>query len=737
MDEIHGTVEGIVFKNDENGYVVAHLKEKKKKITITGCIPYITEGQSLRLLGNWVVHPQFGQQFNVRACEEVVPDSLEGIEKYLSSGIISGIGPVTAKKIVAHFGKETLNILDNSIEKLKEIEGIGQKKVETISKSYSKHAELRNIMVFFQTYGVTVKQCVKIHKRFGNDSINVVKENPYILTDEIAGIGFKTADKIARNLGIDQESPFRIQCGVRYVVNQFCGMGNTCMPLDKFFEESKKILLVDEESINANLQDSVLGGSLKVELVDGKECVFTMPYYYCELSVTNKILTLTTSNYDKLNIDVNKEIKEFEKENKIKFAPIQEEAIKGAFENGIEIITGGPGTGKTTIIKCITEIFEEASMSVSMAAPTGRAAKRMSEATGRESKTIHRLLELGVRDDEDDEVFSSEESKLQCDVVIIDEASMIDILLMNNLLKAISMGTRLIIVGDSDQLPSVGPGNVLRDLIESKCVKVVRLKQIFRQAEESMIVVNAHKINNGEMPILNKKGKDFYFINCDETEKILDTMVGLINERLPKFNKNWNKVRDIQILTPMRRGALGVENLNSCLQKILNPQSNSKKELKFKELIFRVGDKVMQTKNNYNLKWTRVSGEGEEEGMGVFNGDIGYVTEVEDDRVSIVFDDEKKIVYDNIYLDELELAYAMTVHKSQGSEFPVVIMPMFMGPPLLMNKNLFYTGITRAKQMVTLVGLPKAIHFMINNNRSFERYSALKWRILNILSDET
>ncbi|KYH29366.1 MULTISPECIES: ATP-dependent RecD-like DNA helicase [Clostridium] len=736
MTEIQGKVEDIVFKNEDNGYVVAHIKDKKRKITITGCMPFILEGQNLKVQGEWVKHPHFGQQFKVTSCEEIVPNSLEGIEKYLSSGIISGIGPVTAKKIVEHFGEKTLEILDEDIERLKEIEGIGNKKVETIAKSYSKQREIRNIMVFLQTYGVTVKQCVKIHKKYGVNSIKVVKENPYTLTDDISGIGFKTADKIARSLGIESNSPFRIQCGIRYIVNQFCSMGNTYMPLEKLLKECKDMLMVSEDEILSSIQESVLNGKLKVEKIENEEAVFTMPYYYCELSVTSKILTLSISNYDNIKIDVESEIEKFEKDNNIKFAPTQIEAIKGAFTNGIEIITGGPGTGKTTIIKCITEIFENASMTVFMAAPTGRAAKRMSEATGREAKTIHRLLEMGFSDDEDTEFLRSEESPLQCDVLIIDEASMIDILLMNNLLKAISVGTRLIIVGDADQLPSVGPGNVLRDLIESKCVKVVRLKDIFRQAEESMIVVNAHKINNGEMPILNKKNKDFYFLNCEEQEKILDTLVELINERLPKFNKNWNSFKDIQILSPMRKGILGIENLNKRLQHILNPNDKNKSEKEFKDTIFRLGDKVMQTKNNYNLKWTRIDGDGEPEGLGVFNGDIGYICEVDEDKVSVIFDEERKVVYDNIYLDELELAYAMTVHKSQGSEFPVVIMPMFMGPPLLMNRNLFYTGITRAKQMVVLVGLRKAISFMISNNRSFERYSALKWRILNILEGD-
>lgn len=735
MADIQGTVESIVFKNESNGYVVAYIKDKKLRITITGFIPYISEGQNLKLSGEWFKHPQFGEQFRVTAYEEVVPNSLEGIEKYLSSGIISGIGPITAKKIIEHFGEKTLEILDSNIERLNEIEGIGAKKIDTIASSYSKQREVRNIMVFLQTYGVTAKQCIKIHKKYGANSINTVKENPYTLTDDISGIGFKTADKIARSLGIESNSPFRIQCGIKYIVNQFCSMGNTYMPLDKLIKETENILNVNKKDIEQNIQDSVLNGNLKLEIINNQECVFTMPYYYCELSVTSKILTLATSNYDNIKINVVEEINNFEKANNIKFALTQVEAIKGAFENGLEIITGGPGTGKTTIIKCITEIFENHGMNVFMAAPTGRAAKRMSDATGRESKTIHRLLELGFSEDEEMDFYRGEETPLQCDVLIVDEASMIDILLMNSLLKAIPMGTRLIIVGDADQLPSVGPGNVLRDLIESKCVKVVRLKDIFRQAEESMIVVNAHKINNGEMPILNKKNKDFYFLKAEEQNEILDILVQLINKRLPTFNNDWDKIKDIQILTPMRKGILGVENLNKKLQEILNPKDKEKEELIFKDTLFRIGDKVMQTKNNYNLKWTRVSGEGEKEGIGVFNGDIGYICEIDEEKLVVVFDEERKIVYDNVYLDELEIAYAMTVHKSQGSEFPVVIMPMFMGPPLLMNKNLFYTGITRAKKMVVLVGLLKSVNFMIANKKSYERYSALKWRILNILED--
>lgn len=736
ISELQGTVEDIVFHNEENGYVVAKIRDKSELVTIVGCIPYITEGQSLRLKGQWVIHPQFGQQFKVESCEELLPNSIVGIEKYLASGIIVGIGPVTAKKIVEKFGEEALDILDNDIERLKEIEGIGDKKIEIIYESYCKQREVKNIMVFLQTYGVTPNQCMKIYKRFGANSISVVKDNPYILTEEVSGIGFKTADKIARSLGVEVNSPFRIQSGIKYVINEFCSLGNTYMPINKLVKEGQEILGVSKEDIENNIYECALEGKIKIETIEGVESVFNLPYYYCELSVTKKVLTLALGQYEKLDIDINSEIEEFEEKNKIKFAASQKEAIQGIVDNGIEVITGGPGTGKTTIINCILDIFQKAGLRVMMGAPTGRAAKRMTESTGKEAKTIHRLLEMGYSDDESVMFSKDEETPLECDVIIIDEASMVDIMLANSLFKAIGLGTRVIIVGDVDQLPSVGPGNVLRDIIDSSCVKVVRLKDIFRQAQESMIIVNAHKINNGEMPLLNEKNKDFYFIKEEQQDKILSTLIDLISTRLPKFNKEWNKMQHIQVLSPMRKGALGVYNLNIKLQEILNPPDNKKKEKQYRDMCFRVGDKVMQTKNNYSIKWTRIAGSGDNEGIGVFNGDVGYIEDIDEENntVTVIFDEERKVPYDNVYLDELDLAYAITIHKSQGSEFPVVIMPAFMGPPLLMNRNLLYTGITRAKQMVVLVGIPKALQFMINNNRGFERFSSLKWRINDILN---
>jgi exodeoxyribonuclease V alpha subunit len=738
VSELQGNVEEIVFHNEENGYVVAKLRDRGELSTIVGCIPYIAEGQNLKLNGQWIVHPQFGQQFKVDTCEELLPSSIVGIERYLSSGIIFGIGPVTAKKIVEKFGEQTLNILDNNIDRLREIEGIGEKKIEIIYESYSKQREVKNIMVFLQTYGVTPNQCVKIYKRFGADSIGKVKENPYILTEEISGIGFKTADKIARSLGVEVNSHFRIQSGIKYIINEFCSLGNTYMPAERLIKEGEEILLVAKDEIENNLFECALEGKLKIETIEGVNCVFTLPYYYCELGVTKRIITLASSHYDKLKIDVENEIKEFEDNNNMEFAPSQKEAIQGIVENGIEVITGGPGTGKTTIINCILDVFKKAGLRVMMCAPTGRAAKRMSEATGKEAKTIHRLLEMGYEDDDSSMFSKDEETPLECDVLIIDEASMIDIVLMNSLLKAVGIGMRVIIVGDVDQLPSVGPGNVLRDIIESNCVKVVRLKDIFRQSKESMIIVNAHKINNGEMPLLNEKNKDFYFIKEEIPDNVLNTLLSLVSTRLPKFNKEWSDLNNIQVLSPMRKGALGVHNLNIKLQEILNPPNKHKKEKAFRDMYFRVGDKVMQTKNNYSIKWTRIYGNGDNEGVGVFNGDVGFVEDIdgENNTITVIYDEERRVVYDSVYIEELDLAYAITIHKSQGSEFPVVVIPAFMGPQLLMNRNLLYTGITRAKQMVVLVGYPKALHFMINNNRSFERFSSLKWRIKDILEGQ-
>lgn len=739
MEALNGIVESIVFKSSDTGYTVIKFRENNIIHTAVGVLPHVKEGQNLKITGSWVNHSQFGKQFKVEECEEILPTSKDGIEKYLSSGIIQGIGPVTAKKIVNKFGEDTLNILDNNIERLKEIEGIGKKKLETIIESYREQRELKNITIFLQTHGLSVNQCLKIYKKYGASSVDTVKNNPYILCDEISGIGFKTSDKIARSLGIEIDSPFRIQSGIRYVINEFCANGHTFMPKDELIKEASNVLTVSGDIIEENIKNAALDRKIKLERVNDKEGVFTIPNYYCELGITNRILTLAISNFQDISVDVDHLILQFEKKNNITFAESQKDAIISAFQNGIEIITGGPGTGKTTIIKCIIEIFETCGLKVLLGAPTGRAAKRMSESTGKEATTIHRMLDMGVFEKEESVfVTNAEEHSLEADVVIIDEASMIDITLMNALLKSIKVGTRLIIVGDVEQLPSVGAGNVLNDFIESGFTKVVRLKEIFRQGKESMIVVNAHKINKGEMPKLNEKGTDFFFIRNDIQEGILNTIIDLINTRLPKFNSNWDKLKSIQVLVPMKKGVLGVTNLNERIQNVLNPKAPYKKEKEFRSMVFREGDKVMQIKNNYSLKWTRIAGKGEHEGLGVFNGDMGFIESIdlEGKKLSIIFDDERRVIYDFMYLDELDLAYAITIHKSQGSEFPVVIIPAYMGAPLLMNRNLLYTGITRAKEMVVVVGIPKALKYMVDNTRSMERYSSLNWRIKEVISNE-
>ena len=739
MEALNGIVESIVFKSSDTGYTVIKFRENNIIHTAVGVLPHVKEGQNLKITGSWVNHSQFGKQFKVEECEEILPTSKDGIEKYLSSGIIQGIEPVTAKKIVNKFGEDTLNILDNNIERLKEIEGIGKKKLETIIESYREQRELKNITIFLQIHGLSVNQCLKIYKKYGASSVDTVKNNPYILCDEISGIGFKTSDKIARSLGIEIDSPFRIQSGIRYVINEFCANGHTFMPKDELIKEASNVLTVSGDIIEENIKNAALDRKIKLEKVNDKEGVFTIPNYYCELGITNRILTLAISNFQDISVDVDHLILQFEKKNNITFAESQKDAIISAFQNGIEIITGGPGTGKTTIIKCIIEIFETCGLKVLLGAPTGRAAKRMSESTGKEATTIHRMLDMGVFEKEESVfVTNAEEHSLEADVVIIDEASMIDITLMNALLKSIKVGTRLIIVGDVDQLPSVGAGNVLNDFIESGFTKVVRLKEIFRQGKESMIVVNAHKINKGEMPKLNEKGTDFFFIRNDIQEGILNTIIDLINTRLPKFNSNWDKLKSIQVLVPMKKGVLGVTNLNERIQNVLNPKAPYKKEKEFRSMVFREGDKVMQIKNNYSLKWTRIAGKGEHEGLGVFNGDMGFIESIdlEGKKLSIIFDDERRVIYDFMYLDELDLAYAITIHKSQGSEFPVVIIPAYMGAPLLMNRNLLYTGITRAKEMVVVVGIPKALKYMVDNTRSMERYSSLNWRIKEVISNE-
>ncbi|MBZ4664591.1 MAG: ATP-dependent RecD-like helicase [Caloramator sp.] len=733
MIDIEGVVENIVFKNEENGYTVAKIRYNKDLISVVGHIPFINIGQRVKVQGEWVFHPNFGQQIKVHYCEEVKPSTIEGIERYLASGLIKGIGPATAKKIVERFGKDSLDIIEMNPDKLTEVDGIGSKKAEKIAESFKEQRQLKEVMVFLQSYGITAGLGIKIFKRYGEETNAVLKSNPYRLCDEVSGVGFKTADRIAVNLGYDMMSEERVKAGIKYILSQCIANGHVYLPKEELVKECVKILNVPDEIIREQIVMLNLNKEIYIENVDNDEAVYLRYYYLSELYVARKLIELSFQNYNQDFDEIEEEIKEYEEENGIELAKEQREAIEKAVKNGVCVITGGPGTGKTTIIKCIIKLFEKRGLSVVLAAPTGRAAKRITETTGCEAKTIHRLLEMEYMPENEIPIFTKdEESPIEAHAIIIDEASMIDILLMNSLLKAVAKGTRLIIVGDVDQLPSVGAGNVLRDIIESGSICVAKLNKIFRQQDKSLITINAHKINNGEMPILNEKDKDFFFIELDGTQSLNDELVKLVSERLPSFKKDIDPVKDIQILSPMRKGDAGVNSLNISMQSVLNPPAKFKTEKNFRDFVFRRFDKVMQIKNNYNIEWeSLVTGE---KGRGVFNGDIGYIEDIdlENQQIIVMFDD-KKVEYDFSNLEELELAYAITIHKSQGSEFKVVVIPVCFGPPMLMTRNLIYTGVTRAKELVVLIGNRAALKYMIKNNTITKRYSGLRCRIINYL----
>lgn len=732
MVEIEGTIEEVIFQNDQNGYAVLEVNTKDDAYTVVGYMPYVTLGETLKIEGEWMTHPDYGEQIKVSRYEVVEPATLYGMERFLSSGLIRGIGPVMAEKIVKKFGLSSLDIIETYPERLKEIPGIGDERVKMISESYEKQKGLREIMVFLQGYGISSLNAIKIYKQYGDDAVKVIKENPYKVADEIFGIGFRTADKIAYHLGIDPHSAYRISSCTRYVLMQYAANGHTYMPKDLLIKETSRLLDVGEDEVEGSLILLVQNGKAMFETFeDGTVGVYYIPYYVAETNTSDKILKMALAGVKPLDIDVKSEITKIEEDMDIKLAENQKVAVEEAINNSILVITGGPGTGKTTLINFIIRLFKKFGKSVAIAAPTGRAAKRMSDATGYEAKTIHRLLEYSYSEEEGKGFERDDNDPLTEDVIIIDEASMLDILLMNALLKAIPISARLILVGDIDQLPPVGAGNVLRDIIESGLVKVIRLNEIFRQGQESLIVVNAHKINNGEYPVLNDKNKDFFFINATTQEEILKTIVDLCKKRLPDAY-GFDSMVDIQVLSPMRKGITGVLNINNELQKCLNPHKNGVEEKQIKDFIFRVGDKVMQIKNNYRLKWTK----GNEKGEGVFNGDMGLIKSIDNDSQEIVvyFDDDKLVKYDFSDIDELNLSYCVTVHKSQGSEFPAIIMPLSFGPPMLLTRNLLYTAVTRAKKLVVLVGQEKYLHLMIDNNRTSKRYSGLLSKLRKVLN---
>lgn len=728
MEKLEGMISEIVFKNEDNGYTIAHLVNESDEIVVVGCMPTLAIGESIEVEGKWVNHKIYGTQFEVNSFMPVTPSSLEGIYVYLSSGMIHGIGEKMAKRIIDKFGVDTLNVIQNSPEKLQEVEGIGSKKVKQIVKSYEEDRELRNIIIELSPFGITPNYCLKIYKKYKSSAIEIINKNPYQLAEDIRGIGFKVADSIANKIGIDKNSKDRVCQGILYTLNKSLSNGHTYLPEHVLIQDSEKLLELNGEIIKECIMMLVYNQKIHIERVNNENLIYLMPYYLAENGVCSQIVKLSQYEFEDLKIDIDSEINSLEEDKKIKLAEKQILAVKESINSGVLIITGGPGTGKTTTINAIIDIFENNGKNVTLAAPTGRAAKRMSETSDKEAKTIHRLLEMGFSKDDDLTFFKDEEDPINSDVIIVDEVSMVDIILMYNLLRAIKLGTRVILVGDSDQLPSVGAGNVLKDMIDSNIINVVKLNKIFRQAQESMIIVNAHKINNGEPLYLNTKGKDFFFIRKSTNEEILNEIIGLVNERLPKFYKV-DKLKDIQVLSSMRKGELGVTNLNIELQKYLNKKEKFKVEESFSKRLFRVGDKVMQVKNNYTKKWE--TEDQKESGEGIYNGDIGYVYHIDKDKktIYVLFDQTKIVSYLYDELDEIDHSFCTTIHKSQGSEFPVVVLPITWAPPMLLSRNLLYTAVTRAKKLVVLVGDVKYLEYMIKNNRVNQRYSNLGYKL--------
>jgi exodeoxyribonuclease V alpha subunit len=731
MEKISGTVEEIIYNNENNGYTVGIIETSDDVVTFTGLFSSITLGEHVKVEGDWMDHPRYGKQFQVKSYEIIMPDSIEGIKKYLASGLIKGVGDATASKIVEEFGEDTFNILQYHPEEIMKVEGIGEKKAEKIVDSFREQLEIKEIMLYLQKYNISPSYGIKIYKEYGNETIEKVKENPYRLTSDIYGIGFKLADKIAESMGIDRKSEYRISAGVRYSLMESASDGHTYLPKDVVIKRAGKALNIDKKYIEAVISNMALRGEIHMETIDEEECVYYIPYYYAEAGTANKLVTLITEEKNPED-DVKDIIKGIEERSKKTLTKKQKLAIEKSFKENVMVITGGPGTGKTTIIKGIIEGFELMGKKTALCAPTGRAAKRITETTGREAKTIHRMLEFSYSEDSKNLYFNkNEESPLEYDVIIVDEMSMVDIILMNSLLKAVEPKTHLIMVGDVDQLPSVGPGSVLRDIINSNIIPTIKLDKIFRQSNDSMITINAHRINDGEMPEFNKKDGDFFFIDCSSNEEINDTIVGLVEKRLPE-HYNLKPLEDIQVLTPMKKSLNGTYELNKILQNKLNPMGRGKEEIKNNKIVYRTGDKIMQIKNNYQMAWKRTDKDGYvESGEGVFNGDIGYIRYVNkiDQELVVEFDDNKEVTYTYNQLDELIHAYAVTIHKSQGSEFPAIIIPVTWAPPMLLTRNLIYTAVTRAQDLVVLVGYKKYVKEMIDNNRIDRRYSNLKGRL--------
>ena len=726
MEKIAGYVEHIIYRNTDNGYTVLNLVSGEEEITCVGIFAAITEGENIEATGDYTDHPTYGTQFKVVSFEEKAPEDEEAIERYLGSGAIKGIGLAMAARIVRRFKEDTFRIIEEEPERLVEIKGISERKAMEIASQVNEKRDLRQAMIFLQQFGITMNLAVKIYNRYGQEVYGILKENPYRLADDIEGVGFRTADDIAAKAGIRTDSDFRVRSGILYTLLQASGEGHTYLPKEELTAKTVELLGVDAAVIEKNYMDLAMERKIIMKQTSERTEIYASSFYYMEANTATMLRQLNIS-YDVPDAEIEHRIHKIEKQTGMQLDEHQVSAVKEAVRNGLLVITGGPGTGKTTTINTIIRYFEMEGMDIFLAAPTGRAAKRMSETTGFQARTIHRMLELNGGVEGSAGFERNESNPLETDVVIIDEMSMVDITLMNSLLKAVAAGTRLILVGDINQLPSVGPGSVLKDIIDSEAFSVVRLSKIYRQAESSHIVLNAHKINAGELITLNNKNKDFFFFEKQDVRSVMGALIYLVKTKLPEYIGT--SPFEIQVLTPMRKGELGVEHLNEVLQYYLNPASESKKEKEGRTGVFREGDKVMQVKNNYKLEWkiTNAKGFSVEEGLGVFNGDMGVIKQINtySERITVVFDENREVEYPYSNLDELELAYAITIHKSQGSEYPAVVLPLLSGPPILCNRNLLYTAITRAQKCAAIVGRQSMVEQMIHNETEQKRYSGL------------
>ena len=726
MEKLAGYVEHIIYRNADNGYTVLNLVSGEEEITCVGIFSAIAEGENIEASGDYTDHPTYGKQFKVESFEEKAPEDEEAIERYLGSGAIRGIGLALAARIVRRFKADTFRIIEEEPERLAEVKGISERKAMEIADQVNEKRDLRQAMIFLQQYGITMNLAVKVYQQYGQEVYGIIRENPYRLADDIEGVGFRTADEIAVRVGIRMDSDFRIRSGILYVLLQASTEGHTYLPEEELTRRTGQLLEVGEEQIEKQYMDLAIERKIIMKQGENQTQIYAASFYYMEANTATMLKQLNVS-YDFPDLEIEERVRRIEKQTGMKLDEHQMTAVKEAVRNGLLIITGGPGTGKTTTINTIIKYFEMEGLDIFLAAPTGRAAKRMSETTGFEARTIHRMLELNGGVDGAAGFERNEQNPLETDVVIIDEMSMVDISLMHALLKAVAVGTRLILVGDVNQLPSVGPGSVLRDIIRSHECNVVMLTKIFRQASTSDIIVNAHKINQGEEVTLDNKSMDFFFLKRYDADVIISVVLQLIKQKLPKFVDA--TPYDIQVLTPMRKGLLGVERLNGILQRYLNPPSPQKREKEHGDILFREGDKIMQTRNNYQLEWEIRTkyGLSVDKGTGVFNGDMGIVREINDfaETMTVEFDEGRMVEYPYKLLDELELAYAITIHKSQGSEYPAVVIPLLSGPSMLMNRNLLYTAVTRARKCVTLVGNEVTFAQMVQNTSQQKRYSGL------------